>query len=59
MSHLEMLRRRSEILRRNIGTMIIKENKSGMNLQENRFYHQLIRKWHENEHEIHAMNKKA
>ncbi|QJD86457.1 hypothetical protein [Cohnella herbarum] len=58
MTHIEMLRRRSEILKRNIGSMILKDNKRGLSGQENLFYQDMVKKWHQNEFEIHAMSKK-
>ncbi|WP_239616294.1 hypothetical protein [Cohnella mopanensis] len=59
MTHIEMLRRRSEILKRNIGSMIMKDNKQGLTGQENLFYQGMVRKWHQNEHEINSASKKV
>lgn len=58
MTHIEMLRRRSEILKRNIGSMILKDNKQGLSGQENLFYQGMVKKWHQNEFEIHSISKK-
>jgi len=59
LTRLDTLRRRSEILKRNIDSMIGKENGRGLSAQESRFYRDLIRKWHENEHEIHSANRRG
>ncbi len=47
-----VLERQNEILRRNIETMIIKNNKDGLSRQESSFYHTLVKEWHQNQHEI-------
>ncbi|WP_256758544.1 hypothetical protein [Cohnella sp. WQ 127256] len=59
MTHIEMLRRRSEILKRNIGSMILKGNKRELSGQESFFYNNIVRKWHQNEHEINSVSKKV
>jgi len=57
-TRMDMLKRRSEILKRNIGSMMPKDNGRSLNAQESRFYYQLVRKWHENEHEIHSESRR-
>lgn len=50
-----MLERQNEILRRNIETMIIKNNRDGLSRQESGFYHTMVKEWHQNQHEINQM----
>ncbi|MFD1883905.1 hypothetical protein [Paenibacillus wenxiniae] len=52
MNSTAVLERKNEILRRNIDTMIMKNNKDGLSRQENNFYHTLVKEWHQNQHEM-------
>jgi len=47
-----VLERQNEILRRNIETMTMKNNKDGLSRQESSFYHTMVKEWHQNQHEI-------
>ena len=57
MTYMDMLGRRSLILKRNIGNLIIKDNKQGLSAQENNFYQSMIKEWHQNESELNAVRK--
>ncbi|RUT29804.1 hypothetical protein EJP77_13355 [Paenibacillus zeisoli] len=48
----EVLERRSEMLRRRIGEMIVKENQYGLGNQEGHFLQRMIREWHQTEFEM-------
>lgn len=52
MNSTVVLERQNEILRRNIETMTIKNNKNGLSRQENSFYHTMVKEWHQNQREI-------
>lgn len=52
-----MLGRRSLILKRHIGKMIMKDNKHGLSMQENQFYQQMIKELYQNESEMNAAKK--
>jgi hypothetical protein len=54
---MDMLGRRSEILKRSIGRMAVKDNQQGLSLQESNYYQSVIKKWHQNENEMHAVKK--
>ncbi|WPP42622.1 hypothetical protein SK066_06690 [Paenibacillus hunanensis] len=55
MNSTAVLERQNEILRRNIETMIIKNNRDGLSRQENGFYHTMVKEWHQNQYEINQM----
>ncbi|OBZ11348.1 hypothetical protein A7975_20615 [Bacillus sp. FJAT-26390] len=57
MTYMDMLGRRSIILKRNIGNLVIKDNKQGLSAQESNFYHSMIKEWHQNESELNAVRK--
>ncbi|WP_028559391.1 hypothetical protein [Paenibacillus pinihumi] len=57
MTYTEMLGRRSTILKRNIGSMIRKQNKCGLSGQESNFYYSLLRELHQTEQELNAVRK--
>lgn len=54
MGYTDMLGRRSTILKRNIDTMIKKNNKQGLSSQESSFYQHMLKELHQNEHELHS-----
>ncbi|GGG06301.1 hypothetical protein ACFOHW_06710 [Paenibacillus abyssi] len=57
MTYVEMLGRRSEMLKRDIGNMIMMHNKRGLNVQESYFFRNMVKQLHQNEHELHANRK--
>lgn len=59
MTYMDMLGRRSEILKRSIGKMVIKGNRQELSLQESNYYQSMIKKWHQNENEMHAVKKQS
>jgi hypothetical protein len=54
LTYMDMLGRRSIILKRNIGNLIIKDNKQGLSMQENLFYQSMLKEWHQNENELNS-----
>ncbi|MFC4775811.1 hypothetical protein ACFO9Q_03335 [Paenibacillus sp. GCM10023252] len=54
MTYTELLGRRSEILKRNIGKMIVQDNQTGLGGQESLFLQRMIRELHQTEHELQA-----
>jgi len=54
MTYNEMLTRKGEILKRNIGKMIIQDNKNGLGDQEGYLMQKMIKELHQNEHELNA-----
>ncbi|WP_255314489.1 hypothetical protein [Bacillus sp. FJAT-26390] len=44
-------------MKRNIGNLVIKDNKQGLSAQESNFYHSMIKEWHQNESELNAVRK--
>lgn len=52
LSSTVVLERQNEILKRNIETMIKKNNKDGLSRQENSFYHTMVKEWHQNQREM-------
>jgi hypothetical protein len=59
LTYTEMLGRRSEILKRNIGTMILKDNKHGLSGQESNFYKMMLKEWHQTELELNSAKKES
>jgi hypothetical protein len=57
LTHIEMLRRRGEILKRNMGTMILKDNRQGLSGQESYFYQNMLKEFHRNEYELNTIKK--
>ena len=57
MTYIEMLGRRSEILKRNIKALLLKDNKYGLSGQESNFYQNMIKELHQNEHELNSIRK--
>lgn len=57
MTYNDMLGRRSLILKRHIGKMIMKDNKHGLSTQENQFYQHMIKELYQNESEMNAAKK--
>ncbi|WP_138755051.1 hypothetical protein [Paenibacillus sinopodophylli] len=57
MTYMDMLGRRSIILKRNIGHLIVKDNKQGLSAQESSFYQSMLKEWHQNENEMNAARK--
>lgn len=58
-NHTEMLGRRSEILRRIIGNLIIKDNQFGLSEQENNCFKDMVKKFHRSKYELHASRKQV
>lgn len=54
MTYHEMLTRKSEILKRNIGRMIIQDNRKGLGNHEGYMMQRMIKELHQNEHELNA-----
>jgi hypothetical protein len=54
-----MLGRRSEILKRIIGNLIIKDNQFGLSEQENNCYKDMVKKFHRSNYELHASRKQV
>jgi hypothetical protein len=59
LTYTEMLGRRSEILKRNIGNWVLKDNKQGLSGQESNLYYSMVRELHHNEHELDASRKRT
>ncbi|OMF21173.1 hypothetical protein BK133_28770 [Paenibacillus sp. FSL H8-0548] len=59
MTYMDMLERRSEILKRSIGRMVIKDNRQPLNLQESNYYQSMIKKWHQTENEMNSVKKQS
>lgn len=57
LTYMDMLGRRSIILKRNIGNLIIKGNKQGLSSQESSFYQNMLKEWHQNENELNSARK--
>jgi hypothetical protein len=57
LTYMEMLGRRSEILKRNIGNLVVKNNQYGLSAQENNFFKDTIKQFHQNEHELNSSRK--
>lgn len=57
MTYTEMLGRRSEILRRHIGDLILKNNQYGLSEQENKFFHDMVKEFHKSKYELFANRK--
>ncbi|MBD2867183.1 hypothetical protein [Paenibacillus arenilitoris] len=57
MTYMDMLGRRSIILKRSINRLIMKKNRQGLSVQESNFYQSMLRKWHQNEHELSVVRK--
>nr|WP_270167726.1 hypothetical protein [Paenibacillus sp. SYP-B4298] len=57
LTYNELLGRRNEILKRRIGSMILKHNKHGLSGQERSFYRMMLREWHQTEQELHGSRK--
>lgn len=57
MTYTEMLGRRSEILKRHIGNLILKDNQNGLNEQENHFFKDMVKEFHRNKYELHSNRK--
>ncbi len=53
MNYMDMLGRRSIILKRSINRLIMKKNRQGLSKQESSFYQGMLKKWHQNEHQLH------
>jgi hypothetical protein len=54
-----MLGRRSEILKRNIGQLMLKKNRSGLAGQESNLYQSMIKELHQNEHQLNAVRNQS
>ncbi|UVI30697.1 hypothetical protein [Paenibacillus spongiae] len=59
MTNIEMMQRRNEILKRNIGSLILKDNKHGLNGQENYFYNSLIKELHMSESQLNNIRNRS
>jgi len=57
LTYTEMLERRSEILKRHIGSLIHKNNHCGLSGQENHFLKDMIKEFHRNQHELNSSRK--
>ncbi|MFS0724553.1 hypothetical protein [Paenibacillus sp. 1P07SE] len=54
MTYSELLTRRSEILKRNIGRMIVRDNRNDLGDQEGYLMQRMIKELHQNEYELNA-----
>ncbi|MFF2888329.1 hypothetical protein [Paenibacillus sp. NPDC057967] len=60
MTYKEVLGRRSELLKRNIYRMILKDNRQGLSVNESNVYQSMLKKLHHNESALQtARNKDA
>jgi hypothetical protein len=57
LTYNETLGRRSEILKRNLKALILKNNKHGLSEQESNFYQNMLKELHQNEHELNSSRK--
>ncbi|MBP1990656.1 hypothetical protein [Paenibacillus eucommiae] len=57
MTYVKLLGRRSEILKRNIGNLISKDNQYGLSDQENMFFKNMIKELHQNEYELNSSRR--
>ncbi|WP_419886519.1 hypothetical protein [Paenibacillus sp. B-A-8] len=55
MSYTEMLERKSEILKKTVENWVLKENRDGLNLQEAHIYQNILKEFHQNEHELNGV----
>ncbi|NIK78269.1 hypothetical protein FHS15_003407 [Paenibacillus castaneae] len=59
MTYMDLLDRRNNILKRNIGNMVMKDNRRGLSTQESHFYQNMIKEWHQNENELNSARKQS
>ncbi|MCQ6563168.1 hypothetical protein [Paenibacillus mendelii] len=59
MTNIEMMQRRNEILKRNISSLILKDNKHGLSGQENYFYNNMIKELHTSESQLNSIRNQA
>ncbi|GGG66897.1 hypothetical protein [Paenibacillus radicis (ex Gao et al. 2016)] len=57
MTYKDVLGRRSEILKRNIDQMILKDNRQGLSLYESNVYQSMLKKLHHNESALQEARK--
>lgn len=55
MSYTELLERKSEILKRTVENWVLKENRDGLNRQEAHIYQNMIKEFHQNEHDLNGV----
>lgn len=53
-----MLERKSEILKKTVENWVLKDNRDGLNRQEAHIYQNMIKEFHQNEHELNGMRDK-
>ncbi|MDF2958375.1 MAG: hypothetical protein K0S39_110 [Paenibacillus sp.] len=58
MTYSEMLGRRSEILKRHIGSLISKDNQQGLTDYEHNFLKDMVKEFHRNKYELNSSGKK-
>ncbi|AFC27196.1 hypothetical protein [Paenibacillus mucilaginosus] len=51
MTYTELLERRSEILKRHLGSLILKDNQYGLNERESCMFRDLVKELHRNKYE--------
>ncbi|WP_426450712.1 hypothetical protein ACP26L_01485 [Paenibacillus sp. S-38] len=57
MTYTELLERRSEILKRHLGSLIHKDNQYGLSEQENCVYKDMVKELYRNKLELNASRK--
>ncbi|MCZ8522219.1 MULTISPECIES: hypothetical protein [Paenibacillus] len=57
LTYTELLGRRSEILKRHIGSLINKDNQYGLSEQENHRFKDMVKELHRNRYELNASRK--
>ncbi|KIL37619.1 hypothetical protein SD71_03185 [Cohnella kolymensis] len=59
MTYIEILGRRSEILKRNISHLMLKKNRCGLGGQESNLYQSMIKELHQNEYQLNAVRNQS
>jgi hypothetical protein len=59
LSYIDLLGRRKEILKRNIGTYILKESMNDLSAQDQYLYHTMVKELHQNEFEMNGARKNS
>ena len=52
MTQEQLLERKNEMLRRNMQSLIVKQNQRGLSKQDGQFLQQVIREFHQNVHQL-------
>ncbi|WP_438434772.1 hypothetical protein [Gorillibacterium sp. sgz500922] len=57
MTREQVLERQSEMLKRNMQELIMKQNQRGLSRQDGRYLQQVIKQFHQNVHSLHDSAK--